>query len=145
MAKKQIKAKQTLATTSEGYADLWRSRTAVSAFTIAALIALDLVKVSEKGAVSKGKGRYNARLLRALVKPTMVSHWTKAERLSDEGVTVKGLNEITERLSNPRYSYRTNQAAVSAMLAGLRSGNDVEIDGQKFQLGKVVTISEGLF
>ena len=145
MAKKRIQANQVLATTSEGYADLWRSRTAVSAFTIACLIALDLIKVSDKGSVTKGKGRYSARVLRALVKPTMVNHWTKAERLDDGGITVKGLNEITERLSNPRYSYRTNQAAVSAMLAGLRSGNDVEVDGQKFKLGKVVTVSEGLF
>lgn len=142
---KRVKASTSLATTADGYADLWKCRTAVSAFTIAVLWALDYVKVSPKGLATKGKKKYHPAVLRALVKSTMVAHWTKAGRLDDQGVTVKGLNEISERLNNPKYSYRTTLAAVQAMREGLEKGTDVEIEGNKFKLGKVVTIGDSLF
>ena len=140
-----MKAKTVLATTKDGYANLWKSRTAVSAFTIAVLWALDYVQLTDSGLATKGKGRYAAHVLRSFTKATMVSHWTKNNRLDDGGLTVNGLNEITTRLSDPRYSYRTNMAAVRAMRTGLETGQDVEIDGQKFQLGKVITIGDSLF
>lgn len=145
MAQKQIKSQAVLATTVDGYADLWKSRTAVSAFTIAVLWALDYVKVADSGLTTKGKGHYSAKVLRSFTKATMVNHWTKAGRLDDTGLTAAGLNEVTTRLSDPRYSYRTNLEAVKAMRKGLETGQPVELDGHKFKLGKVITLGDSLF
>lgn len=140
-----MKAKTVLATTASGYADLWKSRTAVSAFTIAVLWALDYVQVADSGLATHGKGKYLPSTLRAFCKPTMVNHWTKNGRLDDGGLTVAGLNEITTRLSDPKYSYRTNLDAVKAMRKGLETGQPVEIDGNVFQLGKVISVGDSLF
>ena len=140
-----MKAKTVLATTKSGYADLWKSRTAVSAFTIAVLWALDYLTLADSGLATKGKGRYAPHVLRSFCKPTMVNHWTKNGRLDDTGLTVQGLNEITTRLSDPKYSYRTNLEAVKAMRKGLETGQPVEIEGNVFELGKVITIGDSLF
>lgn len=142
---KRIVAAQVLAATVNGYADLWKSRTAVAAYTIASLAELGLATISENGLVTKGKAPYQPSVLRSLCKPSMVNHWTKVGRLDDNGLTVVGLNEITERLSNPKYSYRTSMDAVNAMRKGLTTGSDVEVDGSKFRLGKVIKIDKGLF
>lgn len=142
---KRITSIPVLAATVNGYADLWKCRSAVAAYTIASLAELGLVNVSDKGLATKGKGRYHAPLLRALCKASMVNHWTKIGRLDDNGLTVAGLNEVTERLSNPKYSYRTSLEAVNAMRKGLTTGQPVELEGNTFGLGKVVKTEGGLF
>ena len=143
MAKK-IKSANLLTGTSNGYADLWKVRSAVGAYTIAVLAELDYARISAKGQVTKGKGTFSRSLLRAMCRSTMVNHWGKVGRLDDTGLTVKGLNEITERLSNPKYSYRTTLEAVNAMREGLRTGKPVELEGSTFKLEKLVTVKSGV-
>ena len=142
MAKK-IKPANLLTATSNGYADLWRCRSAVGAYTLAVLAELDLVRISDKGSATKGKAPLNKSLLRAMCRPTMVAHWTKVGRLDDSGLTVKGLNEVTERLTNQRYAYRTTVEAVGKMREGLRTGKPVELEGATFKLEKLITVKPG--
>lgn len=133
MAKKQIKTLNTVNGTS-GYSDLTRCRSAFSAFTIAALIALGFANMSAKGLFTRGRRRYNPGSLRAVTGATMVSHWTNKGRIDETGLTVDGLNECARRVDDPKYAYRTTRENVVAMLTGINEGGTVKVDGHTFDL-----------
>lgn len=143
MAKATKKVSAAQIATPQGYADVWKVRTAVGALTAAGLIVLGYLNLSAKNNPTKGRKKFHPRVLRQVLSPTMVNHWTRLGRIDDNGLTAAGLNEISDRLNNPSNQYRTTREAIDAMIAGLQTGKDVTIEKQRFKMSKVVTLGSG--
>lgn len=98
-----------------------------SAYTIACLVVCNMVALSAKGAPTKAKGKAYPGLWRMLVGKRAASYWRKKERVTSEGITAAGLNEIQARLSGNSRGYSTTLETVNAIVAVVTKGGPVTL------------------
>lgn len=123
------------------YTRFMKDRKAFSAFTIAIMIVVGMAKLN-KASVSKG-GKGNGKLLRLAIGPTAWGHWNKTERIADNTLTVKGLNECNARLSGQSRGYDTDIALVKAMVGAIRHGGKIEHKGNYFTFDSKISAIKG--
>lgn len=132
-----VRAFAILGSNKDRYSELTGNRKAFSAYTIAALVTANMIKVTEKGAAMASKG--NVSMFRALVGNTAAVHWNAQGRIGNDGqITAAGINEVQSRLAGQSRGYNTEAEFVTAFVGAMAKGGSVELNGGKFKLSSEV-------
>jgi hypothetical protein len=131
----------TVAPDRTGRYDPFKSdRALFSAYTIAALMVAGFLSLTAKGAPSKPKSKPQSALLRALIGPVAWRHWTVTrERITPDGLTVDGLNEVQRRLAGESKGYNTELSLVRAVKTAIQKGGKIDRNGRPVKFDSPVS------
>ena len=114
-----------------------------AAFHLAGLVRRGTDKAAPE-AIRDGKGG-GLKLWRLIVGPSAFNNWSKLGRIDGNGITPKGLNELSDRTNAAsRNSYSTSVERVKLIANVIRNGGTLKLEkgGQKLvKFGAPVTLT----
>ena len=113
------------------YSALVHNRKHFAALVIAAANVAGLIRLNKMSVTSTRKGDFD--LFKAIVGKSARRTWTRSGRVTSNGVTKDGLNEMNARLAGEN-AFATDMEIVKVMVAGIKKGGVMKVGETEYKL-----------